>query len=90
MLFRSTEFKQNKSKKGKKFIKDKAIVNFLLAHMRPVKIDFSKIKIPSYMNLSENEEKNSITSNPLQAKEKADESFNLEESLLNSILERRK
>ena len=38
-----TEFKLKKTKKQRKFIKDKAIVNFLLEHMKPAKIDFSKI-----------------------------------------------
>ena len=31
--------------------------------MKPVKIDFSKIKIPSYLNFLENEEKKPISSN---------------------------
>ena len=83
-----SEFKQKKSKKSKKFIKDKAIVNFLLAHMRPAKIDFSKFKIPSYMNFSENEEKIFINSNSLQGQEATEESPNLEASLLNSLQER--
>ena len=52
------EFKLKKSKRKRKFIKDKAVINFLLEHMKPVKIDFSKIKIPSYLNFLENEEKN--------------------------------
>ena len=57
------EFKLNKQKRNRKFIKDKAVINFLLEHMKPVKIDFSKIKIPSYLNFLENEEKKQISSN---------------------------
>ncbi len=48
-----------KQKLKKRIIKDKAIVNFLLEHMKPVKIDFSKIKIPSFINFLENKEKES-------------------------------
>ena len=57
------EIKLKKSKRARKFIKDKAIVDFLLEHMKPVKIDFSKIKIPTFIDFLENEEKNSIFSN---------------------------
>ena len=56
-----TEFKLKKTKKQRKFIKDKAIVNFLLEHMKPVKIDFSKIKIPSFNSFLEKEEKEAIS-----------------------------
>ena len=58
-----TEIKLKKSKRARKFIKDKAIVDFLLEHMKPVKIDFSKIKIPTFIDFLENGEKNSIFSN---------------------------
>ena len=54
-----TEFKLKKTKKQRKFIKDKAIVNFLLEHMKPVKIDFSKIKIPSFNSFLEKRRKRS-------------------------------
>ena len=54
-------------KRPRKFVKDKAIVNFLLEHMKPVKINFSKIKIPSFINFIENEKKDSINSNIFQA-----------------------
>ena len=57
------EFKLKKAKRKRKFIKDKSIVNFLLEHMKPAKIDFSKIKIPSFINFLENEEKESNMSN---------------------------
>ena len=55
-----------KAKKPIKLVKDKAIVNFLLEHMKPVKINFSKIKIPSFLNFIENEKKDSINSNIFQ------------------------
>ena len=57
------EFKLKKAKRKRKFIKDKSIVNFLLEHMKPVEIDFSSIKIPSFINFLENEEKESIFPN---------------------------
>ena len=34
--------------------------------MKPVKINFSKIKIPSFLNFTENEKKDSINSNIFQ------------------------
>ena len=52
-----------RTEKKKKYIKDKAIINFLLEHMKPVKIDFSKIKIPTFIDFLENGEKNSIFPN---------------------------
>ena len=50
-------FKLKKAKRTRKFVKDKAIINFLLEHMKPAKINFSKIKIPSFINFLENGEK---------------------------------
>ena len=44
------EIKLKKSKRARKCIKDKAIVDFLLEHMKPVKMDFSKIKIPTFID----------------------------------------
>ena len=38
------------------YIKDKAVVNFILAHSKKPKIDFSKIKIPSFFNILKEEE----------------------------------
>ena len=58
-----TEIKLKKSKRARKFIKDKAIVDFLLEHMKPVEIDFSSIKIPFFKYFLENEEKESIFPN---------------------------
>ena len=57
------EFKLKKIKRKRKLIKDKAIVNFLLEHMKPVEIDFSKIKIPPFLNYLENGGKESILQN---------------------------
>ena len=50
----------------RKLVKDKAIVNFLLEHMKPAKINVSRIKIPSFLNFIENEKKDSINSNIFQ------------------------
>ncbi len=61
-----TELKLKKTKRQRKFIKDKAIVNFLLDHMRPAKIDFSKIKIPSFLNFLDDEEKKPERQNGIQ------------------------
>ena len=44
--------KKNK-KRPKKIKTDPAIVNFLLEHLRPSKVDFSKIKFPSYIKYIE-------------------------------------
>ena len=57
------EIKLKKAKRRRKFIKDKAIVDFLLEHMKPVKIDFSKIKIPTFIDFLENGKKDAIFSN---------------------------
>ena len=43
---------------NRKYIKDKAIVNFILAHSKKPKIDFSKIKIHPFFNIPQNEEDN--------------------------------
>ena len=64
-----TEIKSRKGKRARKFIKDKATVDFLLQHLEPSKIDFSKIKIPSFLNF-EDEEKNK--SNPAEETKKID------------------
>ena len=47
--------KNKRKKRAVKLIKDKAIINFLLEHMKPSKIDFSKVKIPSFFNFLESE-----------------------------------
>ena len=61
-----------KAKRSRKLVKDKAIVNFLLEHMKPIKINFSKIKIPSFLNFIENEKKDSINSNIFQEENNKD------------------
>ena len=57
--------KNSGKRRATKLIKDKAIVNFLLEHMKPSKIDFSKIKIPSFLAFleKEGEKKESNNSN---------------------------
>ena len=42
-----------KIKRKIKLIKDKAIIKFLLAHMKPKKIIFPKLKMPSYLCLDD-------------------------------------
>ena len=62
---------KNKGKKRiKKFIKDKAIVDFLLEHMKPSKIDFSKIKIPSFLDYLESEGKKNNSNNSEEVRTK--------------------
>ena len=84
------EFKLKKAKRTRKFVKDKAIVNFLLEHMKPAKINFSKIKIPSFINFLENEEKSPIDSTIFQEQNAPDESLFSGLSLLNTRLENEK
>ena len=71
-------------KRSKKLLRDKAIVNFLLEHMKPVKIDFSKFKIPSFFNFLENEENNSNNSNIFNDEKIFNESPKSGASLLNN------
>ena len=66
-----TELKLKKAKRSRKFVKDKAIVNFLLEHMKHPKIDFSKIRVPSFINFLENEEKSSSDSRGFGTNHKA-------------------
>ena len=84
------EFKLKKAKRTRKFVKDKAIINFLLEHMKPAKINFSKIKIPSFINFLENEEKSPIDSTIFQEQNAPDESLISGLSLLNTRLENEK
>ena len=72
-----TELKIKKTKRARKFVKDKAIVNFLLEHMKPAKIDFSKIRVPSFLNFSDNEEKNSVNSHEVQETQNTTELENI-------------
>ena len=71
-----------KAKRQRKLVKDKAIVDFLLEHMKPVKINFSKIKIPSFLNFEKN---NSINSNIFQVENIKNGSQIVGEALLNDL-----
>ena len=83
-----TEIKTKKIKRKTKLIKDKAIVNFLLDHMKPVKIKFPKLRIPSYLNL-ENEENKEVVTNPKDDNQNSDKVFSVA-PLLNFLLEEEK
>ena len=50
------KLKKKFKKKTNKYIKDKAIVDFILQHSEKENIDFSKIKIPSFSGCTSNEE----------------------------------
>ena len=58
--------------------------------MKPAKINFSKIKIPSFINFIENEEKSSINSTLFQEQKVSDERLISGLSLLNIRLENEK
>ena len=83
-----TEIKTKKIKRRTKLIKDKAIVNFLLDHMKPAKIKFPKLRIPSYLNL-ENKENNEVETNPKDDNQNFDKVFSAA-PLLNFLLEEEK
>ena len=83
-----TEIKTKKVKRRTKLIKDKAIVNFLLDHMKPAKIKFPKLRIPSYLNL-ENKENNEVETNPKDDNQNFDKVFSVA-PLLNFLLEEEK
>ena len=83
-----TEIKKKKIKRRTKLIKDKAIVNFLLDHMKPAKIKFPKLRIPSYLNL-ENKESNEVETNPKDDNQNFDKVFSVA-PLLNFLLEEEK
>ena len=83
-----TEIKTKKIKRKTKLIKDKAIVNFLLDHMKPAKIKFPKLRIPSYLNL-ENKENNEVETNPKDDNQNFDKVFSVA-PLLNFLLEEEK
>ena len=83
-----TGIKTKKIKRRTKLIKDKAIVNFLLDHMKPAKIKFPKLRIPSYLNL-ENKENNEDETNPKDDNQNFDKVFSVA-PLLNFLLEEEK
>ena len=80
------EFKLKKAKRTRKFVKDKAIVNFLLEHMKPAKINFSKIRVPSFINFLENEEKSSPDSSDCSTNCRANK-FTISENSINFFFE---
>ena len=90
MAKKKLKLKLKKGKMSRKLVKDKAIVNFLLEHMKPAKINFSKVKIPSFINFLENEEKSPIDSTIFQEQNAPDESLISGLSLLNTRLENEK
>ena len=79
------EIKLKKAKRRRKFIKDKAIVDFLLEHMKPVKIDFSKIRFPSFSYFQEKEEKNNSDLNKLFLNKNSDNLKILGSSSINFV-----
>ncbi len=81
-----TELKLKKAKRARKFVKDKAIVNFLLEHMKPAKINFSKIRVPSFINFLENEEKSSPDSSDCSTNCQANK-FTISENSINFFFE---
>ena len=75
--------KINKSKKSH-YIKDRAIIKFILEHSKKPIIDFSKIKIPSFIDISKNDfsenqkdNTNLFNSNDSSRKEKVDKKSGL-------------
>ena len=74
-----------RTERKRKFIKDKAIINFLLEHMKPVKIDFSKIRFPSFSYFQEKEEKNNSDLNKLFLNKKSDNFKILGSSSINFV-----
>ena len=83
-----TGIKTKKIKRRTKLIKDKTIVNFLLDHMKPAKIKFPKLRIPSYLNL-ENKENNEVETNQKDDNQNFDKVFSAA-PLLNFLLEEEK
>ena len=81
-----TELKLKKAKRARKFVKDKAVVNFLLEHMKPAKINFSKIRVPSFINFLENEEKSSPDSSDCSTNCQANK-FTISENSINFFFE---
>ena len=83
-----TEIKSKKTKRATKLIKDKAIVGFLLAHMKPAKIKFPKLRMPSYLNLDA-QENNEVETNSKEDNQNLDKTFSVA-PLLNFLLEEEK
>ena len=51
-----TKISKNAEQSKKCYITDKALLNFIKAHSKRPNIDFSKIKIPSFLDLTEIEQ----------------------------------
>ena len=83
-----TGIKSKKTKRATKLIKDKAIVDFLLAHMKPAKIKFPKLRMPSYLNL-DNQENSEVETNSKEDNQNLDKTFSVA-PLLNFLLEEEK
>ena len=45
------KLKNKMKKRRRRIVKDPAIVNFILEHLKPANIEFSKMKIPFWMKL---------------------------------------
>ena len=58
--------RKNRQIRRIKYIEDEAIVNFLLQHLEPKKIDFSKIKIPSFLDDCSDSNENTTTHNAVE------------------------
>ena len=54
-----------KISRKKKYMKNKALVNFILQHERKVDIDFSKIKIPPFFNCLKDNQTTEFSETPL-------------------------
>ena len=64
------KLKKKFKKKTNQYIKDKAIVDFILQHSEKENIDFSKIKIPSFLDYLESEGKKNNSNNSEEVRKK--------------------
>lgn len=53
---KSLKKKKLLKKKGIKYLKDKSIIKFILQHEEKINVDFSKFKIPSFLDYLKGEE----------------------------------
>ena len=63
-------------------------MGFLLAHMKPAKIKFPKLRMPSYLNLDV-QENNEVETNSKEDNQNLDKTFSVA-PLLNFLLEEEK
>ena len=71
--------KRCKHQKKDKYIKDKSLIKFLMQHYKKQTIDFSKVKISSFLdslNNKEEEKENCIDENLVRMKNKLSETIN--------------